>query len=39
LLGIDQETEYIIGFCYTGYPEEVLPGKRKELGEVLRYTE
>ena len=39
LLGINQETEYIIGFCYTGYPDEVLPGKRKDLDEVFRYTD
>ena len=26
LLGVDREKEYIIGFFYTGYPEEVLDG-------------
>ena len=39
LLGMDEEKEYMVGFMYTGYPEEVREGARKELGEVLRYTE
>ena len=39
LLGVEKEKEYIIGFFYTGYPAEVLEGTRKELGEVLRYTD
>ncbi|HAA77848.1 TPA: nitroreductase [Candidatus Latescibacteria bacterium] len=39
LLGIDQGAEYIIGFMYMGYPEEIKDGSRKELGEVLRYTD
>ena len=39
LLDIDSKSESIIGFYYTGYPEAVLPGKRKELGELLKYTE
>lgn len=39
LLDIDPATEYIIGFYYMGYPAEVLPGKRKEIGELLKYTE
>ncbi len=38
LLGIDPEREYMIGFFYTGYPEEVLNKERKPLGEVLRWT-
>lgn len=39
LLGLDKEREYIIGFMYTGYPEEVLEGRRKEIGDVLRYVD
>jgi nitroreductase len=39
LLAIDQETEYIIGFCYAGFPDEVLPGKRRDLDALLRYTD
>ncbi len=39
LLGIDRQKEYTIGFFYMGYPEEVKEGARKELGEVLRYTD
>ncbi|HCK12027.1 MAG: nitroreductase [Gemmatimonadetes bacterium] len=39
LLGIDKENEYIVGFMYTGYPEEIREGSRKKMGEVLRYTE
>ena len=38
LLGIDQTSECIIGFYYMGYPEEILPARRKALGEVLKYT-
>jgi nitroreductase len=38
LLGVDKSKEYIIGFFYTGYPEEVLDAKRKPLSEVFRYT-
>ena len=38
LLGIDKDTEYIIGFLYTGYPEEVGNQKRKPVEEVLQYT-
>tara|TARA_Y100000588_G_scaffold198643_1_gene212437 strand:- start:8815 stop:9384 length:570 start_codon:yes stop_codon:yes gene_type:complete len=38
LLGVEREKEYIIGFFYTGYPEEVLEGKRKPFEEVFRYT-
>ena len=38
LLGIDSEREYIIGFFYTGYPNEVLSLDRKPLSEVLRWT-
>lgn len=39
LLGVEKEKEYIIGFFYMGYPEEVMEAARKELGEVLRYTD
>ena len=39
LLGMDQDREYIVGFMYTGYPEEVPVGRRKALGEDLRYTD
>jgi len=39
LLGMNKDSEYIIGFMYTGYPEEVKEGRRKALGEVLRYTD
>ena len=39
LLGMDKDREYIVGFMYTGYPDEVLVGRRKEVGEVLRYTD
>ncbi len=38
LLGIDSAGEYIIGFFYTLYPEEVLSKERKPLKEVLRWT-
>lgn len=38
LLGVDKDKEYIIGFFYTGYPEEVLDGRRKPLDEVIRFT-
>ena len=39
LLGLDKDNEYIIGFMYMGYPEQVPEGRRKEIGEVLRYTD
>lgn len=39
LLGIDFENEYIIGFFYSGYPEEILEPRRKPLAEVLSWTE
>lgn len=39
LLGMDKDKEYIVGFMYMGYPEEVLEGRRRELTEVLRYTD
>lgn len=38
LLGVDREQEYIIGFFYTGYAEEVLEARRKPVGEVFRHT-
>ncbi len=38
LLGVDKDREYIIGFFYTGFPEEVLNAKRKPFDEVFRYT-
>jgi nitroreductase len=38
LLGIDSEQEYIIGFLYTGYPEEIREPQRKPFDEVLRWT-
>jgi len=38
LLRVDADKEYIIGFFYSGYPAEVLPPRRKPLGDVLRWT-
>lgn len=38
LFGVDKDKECIIGFLYTGYPEEVLEGRRKPLDEVIRFT-
>jgi nitroreductase len=38
LLGVDSDREYIIGFCYIGYPAQVPTPKRKPLSEVLRWT-
>jgi len=38
LLGIDSTQEYIIGFFYTGYPDEVGTSKRNPLPNVLRWT-
>ena len=39
LLGIDSETEYIIGFYYMGYPDEIPTPQRKPLGDVLRWVD
>jgi nitroreductase len=39
LLDVNFESEYIIGFFYTGYPEEVPEPRRKPLTEVLRWTD
>ena len=39
LLGIDAESEYIIGFYYMGYPEEIPTPKRKPLHDVLRWVD
>jgi len=39
LLGIDSENEYIIGFYYMGYPEEIPTPKRKPLHDVLRWVD
>ena len=39
LLGIDSETEYIIGFYYMGYPDEIPIPKRKPLHDVLRWVD
>ena len=39
LLGIDAENEYIIGFYYMGYPEEIPKPKRKPLNQVLRWLD
>jgi nitroreductase len=36
LLGIDRDREYIIGFLYIGYPDEMPTRQRKPLSEVLR---
>ena len=38
ILGIDADREYIVGFCYIGYPAEVPTPKRKPLDEVLNWT-
>jgi hypothetical protein len=38
LLGVDFRSEYIIGFFYSGYPEEVREPRRKPLAEVLSWT-
>ena len=39
LLGIDSETEYIIGFYYMGYPDEIPTAQRKSLPDVLRWVD
>lgn len=39
LLGIDVKKEYIIGFSYMGYPEEIPKPKRKPLNQVLRWLD
>ena len=39
LLGINQDNEYIIGFYYIGYPEEIPNRKRKPLNQVLRWVD
>jgi len=39
LLGVNAETEYIIGFFYTGYPEEVPSPRRRPLKDVLFWTD
>ena len=39
LFGIDSETEYIIGFYYMGYPDEIPTPKRKPLHDVLRWVD
>lgn len=39
LLGIDSENEYIIGFYYMGYPEEIPTPRRKPLHDVLRWVD
>ena len=39
MLGIDMENEYIIGFYYMGYPDEIPTPKRKPLHEVLRWVD
>ena len=39
LLDIDSENEYIIGFYYMGYPEEIPTPKRKPLNQVLRWVD
>ena len=39
LLGINPKNEYIIGFYYMGYPEEIPTPKRKPLNHVLRWVD
>jgi nitroreductase len=39
LLGLDPDTQYIVGFLYTGYPEVVPTPRRKPLSEVMTFTE
>ena len=39
LLTINPEIEYIIGFYYMGYPEEIPTPKRKSLNQVLRWVD
>jgi nitroreductase len=38
LLGIDPAGEYVVGFLYMGYPEEVPTQRRKSPKEVIRWT-
>jgi len=38
LLGINSSQEYIIGFFYTGYPEEIKAPKRQPAGEFIRWV-
>lgn len=38
LLGIDADKEYIIGFFYTGYPEEIKGSNRQPAGEFIRWV-
>ena len=39
LLGIDSAKEYIIGFFYMGYPEEIPECGRKPIDEVMRWSD
>lgn len=39
LLDINPENEYIIGFYYMGYPEEIPVRKRRPLNQVLRWVD
>ena len=39
LLGIDSAKEYIIGFFYMGYPEEIPECERKPIDEVMRWSD
>lgn len=38
LLGIHHEREYIIGFFYMGYPEDIPTPRRKPLDAVMHWT-
>ncbi len=38
-LGIDADKEYIIGFFYSGYPDEIPEARRKSLNEVMSWTD
>ena len=38
LLGMDPDREYMVGFLYMGFPEEIPTQRRKPPGEVIRWT-
>jgi nitroreductase len=38
LIGVDPEREYVVGFLYMGYPQDIPTQSRKPPGEVIRWT-
>ena len=39
LLGVDPDSEYIVGLCYMGYPAEVGTSTRRPVADVTRWTD